>query len=273
MVGGSTYSTEVTMDKKAAVHHDKDPSHPATTPSKSGSHETSRKDHFLQLMFFQASHEPGEVHRAAPPVPSALPADFGPLRASKKEAGDRYKLPMPGTTASLRLDSPAVDVMTDLRKVAALTIGPSASIAEANRVMIARSVRALFVIDDARDLQGIVTATDTLGERPIQFAQARGVRYDDVTVRDIMTPADRLEVLDLRDLEHARVGDVVATLKFSGRQHALVAETLEGEVSGPQTICGIISLTQIGRRLGIPPQQVHDIARTFAEIEALIAAH
>ncbi len=261
------------MDKKAAVHHDKDASHPATASSKPASHETTRKDHFLQLMFFQASHEPGEAHRAASPVTPALTGDFAPLRNSKTGAGSRYTLPRPGAIAPLRLDSPAVDVMTDLRRVAALTIGAGASIAEANRVMIARSVRALFVTDDARDLLGIVTATDTLGERPIQFAQARGVRYDEVTVRDIMTPADRLEVLDLRDLEHARVGDVVATLKFSGRQHALVAETLGGDASGPQTICGIISLTQIGRRLGIPPQQVHDIARTFAEIEALIAAH
>jgi hypothetical protein len=35
----------------------------------------------------------------------------------------------------------------------------------------------------------------------------------------------------------------------------------------------MFSLPQIGRRLGIPPQQVHDIARTFAEIEALIAPY
>ncbi|MGE5090071.1 MAG: CBS domain-containing protein, partial [Candidatus Levyibacteriota bacterium] len=156
--------------------------------------------------------------------------------------------------------------------VSALTIGADASIAEANRVMIARSVRALFVIDHARDLLGIVTATDTLGERPIQFAQARSVRYDEVTVRDIMTPADRVEVLDLRDVQRARVGDLVATLRFAGRQHALVAETTEGDASAGRTLCGIISLTQIGRRLGLPQQHIHDIARTFAEIEALIAS-
>jgi hypothetical protein len=39
-----------------------------------------------------------------------------------------------------------------------------------------------------------------------------------------------------------------------------------------RTICGIFSLTQIARQLGIPQQQVHDIARTFAEIEAVIAS-
>jgi len=260
------------MDKKAGVQRVDAAAQGMTPSSTPAAQETSHKDHFLQLMFFQASRAAGE---AQGPGQAALPPstrDYAPLRNSRTGTGGRYALPVPGTSAPLRLDSPATEVMTDLRRVAALTIGAGASIAEANRVMIARSVRALFVIDDARDLLGIVTATDTLGERPIQFAQARGVRYDEVTVRDIMTPADRVEVLDLRDMQHARVGDVVATLRFAGRQHALVAETIDGDASALRTICGIISLTQIGRRLGLPQQQVHDIARTFAEIEALIAS-
>jgi CBS-domain-containing membrane protein len=132
-------------------------------------------------------------------------------------------------------------------------------------------VRALFAVDEARQVLGVITATDLFGERPMQFAQGRGIRHDEVAVRDIMTPADRLEVLQLRDVLAARVGDVVATLRFAGRQHALV---VDGQgVPGRHTICGVFSLTHIGRSLGIPAQQVHDIARTFAEIEALIASH
>ena len=87
-------------------------------------------------------------------------------------------------------------------------------------------------------------------------------------MRDIMTPADRLELIDVRDVERARVGDIVATLKLVGRQHALAVEM----ASLPQkTVCGIFSLTQIARQLGLPPQQTHDMAQTFAEIEAAIA--
>ena len=106
--------------------------------------------------------------------------------------------------------------MTDLRRVDAVTIVGEVSIDEANRVMIARRVRALFVVDEARQVIGIVTSTDILGERPIQFAQERGMRHGDVVVRDIMTPADRLEILDFRDVEAARVGDIVATLRARG---------------------------------------------------------
>jgi hypothetical protein len=85
-----------------------------------------------------------------------------------------------------------------------------------------------------------------------------------------MTPADRLEILDFRDVEAARIGDIVATLRLAGRQHALAVEATDETPSAQKTVRGIFSLTQIARQLGIPPQQTHDIIRTFAEIQAAI---
>jgi CBS domain-containing protein len=221
------------------------------------------KDHFLQLMFFRAS--PSEV---TPHEPVPRTGDYAPLPTFRTRTGHRFNLPAPSAPAQASLASRAIDVMTDLRQVAPVTIAPSASIGEANQTMIGRGVRALFVVAGTPEVLGIVTATDILGERPLSFAQSRNIHYDEITVRDIMTAEDRLEVLHLDDVMTARVGDVVATLRRWGRQHALVVDTAEGTAP---VICGMFSLTQIGRRLGIPPQQVHDIARTFAEIEALIA--
>ena len=65
----------------------------------------------------------------------------------------------------------------------------------------------------------------------------------------------------------AEVGHVVATLQACGRQHTFVVDR---NVAGRQIICGVFSATQIARQLGAP---VHagEIARTFAEIEAVIA--
>jgi CBS-domain-containing membrane protein len=130
----------------------------------------------------------------------------------------------------------------------------------------------LFVVDDARRVSGIITSTDILGEKPLQFMQERNVRHGEIAVRDVMTSADRLEILELRDVELARVGDIVATLKVAGRQHALVVETIDEAMPAQKSVCGIFSLTQIARQLGIPPQQIHDIAGTFAEIQAAIAS-
>jgi len=232
----------------------------------------AQKDHFLQLMFFQghrATDRMSRARRREEPIERRT-GDYAPLPYSVAKPGDRYDLPVPGARAPLRLDSPATDVMTDLRAVNAVTIDPHASVDDANRVMIARGVRALFVTEDARHVHGLITASDILGERPVKFAQERGIRHDELMVRDIMTASEQLEILGLDDVVRARVGDVVATLKVAARQHALVVEP--GRTANvDKTVCGIFSLTQIARQLGIPPQQVQNIAKTFAEIEQVIA--
>jgi CBS domain-containing protein len=168
-------------------------------------------------------------------------------------------------SARVRADSPAVEVMTDLRRVSAATIGADMPINQANQAMIHRGVRSLIVTDGQRAL-GIMTATDVLGEKPMQVVRNRGVRHAEIVVRDIMTPADRLDVIDLNDVLHAEVGHVVATLKQSGRQHALVVDADE---AGRQMIRGIFSATQVARQLGIV-LHTPEIARTFAEIGAAI---
>lgn len=231
----------------------------------------TRKDHFLQLMFFQPSRpQPG----AEPPAPEPPIADpTVPLHHFIARPGVRYALPAARSAPAVGVDSPATEVMTDLRMVAPVTIDADASIDAANRSMIERRVRALFVLEGAaRHLVGIVTATDVLGERPLAAAQRLSVHRADLAVRDIMTPADRLEVLHLHDVARALVGNIVATLQRAGRQHALVVEIGHGDSAAAVTVCGIFSLTQIARQLGIVPGPAHDIARTFAEIESAIVA-
>jgi len=79
--------------------------------------------------------------------------------------------------------------------------------------------------------------------------------------------------MELQDVLQVRVGDIVESLKRSGRQHALVIESGSADAtSASRTVRGIFSLTQIARQLGLPPQIGHDAARTFAEIEAAIGA-
>jgi len=139
--------------------------------------------------------------------------------------------------------------------------------------MITRGVRALFVVDEARTILGIVTANDILGEKPIQIAQDRGIRHTEILVSEVMTSSGNLEAMELQEVLRVRVGDVVETLKRSGRQHALVIESEHADAAlATRTVRGIFSLTQIARQLGLPSQIGHDIARTFAEIEAAIGS-
>jgi CBS domain len=220
-------------------------------------------DRLVELMFSGISHPAAQYTPRPHPAPEQ---EYRALRQLKAHPGASYRVPPPGAPAPIRVDSPAIDVMTDLSKVAAVTTRSLATIDEANQTMIANHVRALFVVDEERTLLGVITSTDILGEKPIQLAQQRGVRHDEILVRDLMTPADRLEAMEFDEVLNARVGDVIATLKLSGRQHALAVERTTA--GGPPHVRGIFSLTRIARQLGLAPQPVHDIGRTFIEIEA-----
>src|SRR5262249_60553598 len=93
-----------------------------------------------------------------------------------------------------------------------------------NQFMITRSVRLLGVVDERENVLGVLTATDVLGEKMMRVTMERGIPRGDLAVADIMTPASRVEVLAFADVEGARVGHVLETLRRAGRQHALVVD-------------------------------------------------
>ncbi len=193
--------------------------------------------------------------------------EYAPLKSTILKPGTGYQKPSQHLPARVRLDGPAFEVMTDLRVVAPVTIEAEADIDAANTRMIVNRVRLLLVVDHQSRVTGLVTATDVLGEKPMQVIHSRGCRREEVLVRDIMTPQLQLEVLAMADVLAAKVGNVVQTLKHAGRQHALVVDSDE---HGEQRVRGIFSVTQVARQLGI---QIHayELARTFSEIEAALA--
>ncbi|MCB1949821.1 CBS domain-containing protein [Nitrosomonas sp.] len=167
------------------------------------------------------------------------------------------------------LQSPALDIMTDLRHSHVATIDPNASIDLANLYMKQRGVRSLFVLNGNHTLQGIITATDILGEKPMRFNQERHLKHSEISVSDIMTPLNSLEAISIEDVRHAKVGHIIASLRDAGRQHTLV---MDRENDGSLIICGIFSLTQIEKQLG-QPIPLTEVAKTFAEIEATVVSN
>ncbi len=180
----------------------------------------------------------------------------------------RVLVQRPDTQRPVTLHSPALDVMTDFTRLHSVTIAPDASLFDANQTMVARSVRLLLVVDAAQALLGIVSARDTLGERPMQLAhQGKGNLFE-LTMADLMHGVGEIDMLDFNDVRHANVGDVVATLKALGQHHLLVAAT--DADTGQRMVRGVFSATQIGRQLGVEVQ-TFEVARTFAQIEAALA--
>lgn len=184
------------------------------------------------------------------------------------EPGASFHRPPQRLPEHVGLNNPARDVMTDFLQVAAISMGPCATLVEAERQMIASGVRLLFVIDHNNAILGIVTLNDLQGERPMKYLQEVGGRYEDIFVRDIMTPQSRLDVLDMEDVSRANVGDIVKTLKHMGRQHALV---VDHDPEGRQKVRGLFSTTQISRQLGIDIE-TSEVANAFAEVGAILAS-
>ncbi len=180
----------------------------------------------------------------------------------------QLQVQQPDTRRPVTVQSPALDVMTDFARVRSVTVASDATLFSANETMIARGVRLLLVTAQDQHLLGIISTRDTLGERPMQLLhQGKGNLFE-LTVADLMHAVGEIDMLDIADVRHASVGDVVATLRSLGQQHLLVSAL--DAASGVQRVCGVFSATQIGRQLGVEIQ-TFEVARTFAEIGAALS--
>lgn len=189
---------------------------------------------------------------------------YNVIPSTPLQKGATFHKPRQALPERVSLDDPMSAVMTDFKVVTAYTIFPLETIEAAREKMIHRGVRMLLVVDDMNHILGLITSTDLTGEKPMQVVQTQGIRHSDVLVKDIMTPRERLEVLCIENLQTACVGDVVATLKAQGRQHALVVERTPDR---GQILRGMFSISQINRQLNTQ-LEVEGVASTFAELGA-----
>lgn len=174
----------------------------------------------------------------------------------------RFLQDLPG---KVTMAGPAIDVMTDLRRVKAVTVSSDLSIDSALQKMISEEVRLLLVIAASGAVIGAITAHDILGEKPIKLISHEHMPHSEIRVADVMTPRDQIEALDMEDVYQACVSDVVGILREARRQHALVLDR-GTETTGP-VVRGIFSITQIGKQLGMEIQATGRV-QSFAEMES-----
>jgi CBS domain containing-hemolysin-like protein len=192
--------------------------------------------------------------------------NYAPLSSHGMDPETGFHLPLLPDPVRVDTEDPALEVMTDFRRVRAITVPVSMTMEFAAQRMRSNRVHLLLVTDENNLVLGLVTSTDIEGDKPVRLVHDRGLRRDEITVGDIMTPRERLEVIDYDEVTHACVGQVVATLKAVGRQHAMVVDR---DTQGRQRVRGLFAASQLGRQLGAPIQTV-EIARSFAEIETAL---
>ena len=171
-------------------------------------------------------------------------------------------------TDPVTLQSPALEVMTDLTRVKAATTSPLTSLRQAEQIMIYQGVRMLFVVSDMPAIVGMVTTTDLHGDAQMRLVQQRNVRYEELCVADVMAGVSMLDAIDYGDLKAATVGNLVATLRRHGRNHLLVVEGPHDDA--PAQVRGVISRTQIERQLG-SPIPVTEVANEFPDVVKMLA--
>lgn len=172
-----------------------------------------------------------------------------------------------GLPDAVTLQDAALDVMTDLTRVKVFTVAPDTLIDHALQKMIHAEVRLLIVTDPLDTVLGVVSAYDIMGERPVSVSSAERIPHSAVRVEQIMTTRDDIDALRMKDVEDACVGDIVATLRGAGRQHAIV---LDKDDRGRAVLCGIFSTTQIARLLGVAIES-DGKAQSFAELERALS--
>ena len=171
------------------------------------------------------------------------------------------------STRPVSLQSPAIEVITDLAQVKAATVAPGTSLPQAEQTMILQGVRMLFVVTEMPSLVGLITTTDLRGDRAVRLVHERGLHHDELTVGDVMTQLAQLDAVELDALRTATVRNLIATLKRHGRNHLLVVE--DGGTT-PLRVRGVISRAQIERQLGTPIELV-EVAGSFAELRQMLS--
>lgn len=187
---------------------------------------------------------------------------FKPLPWTKLTRGVPCYLPRVAARAPIDANSPALAVMTDFQRVTPVTIARDASLDDANKIMALCHVHYLLVADEQRQLQGIVTEAGTRGHRPLAVAHELGLRPSELVVGNVMIKQhDDAEVMHLRDVTPAKVGNVLAALKELGTPYCLVVDHDEED---NHVLCGVFSLAQIERAMGLA--QSAEIAQTFSQV-------
>lgn len=171
----------------------------------------------------------------------------------------------PADTGDIDLDSLAFEVFTDFRLQQPFMLEQSVGIEQAREMMQREHVRRKLVIDVDEHLRGVISLKDLVSSRVMQVMEATNLKREDLTVGDVMVRTTSLKAVELKDFEHARIGDILMTMKAFGEEHVLVVDTEN------QALRGMVSSTDIARKLH-QRVSIDERATSFSEIYQTVRA-
>ncbi len=157
-------------------------------------------------------------------------------------------LPVPGADPWYAApDDPALTAMTDFRERSSVTVLDRDPIDAALDHMKHAGVRSAFVVEaQTRNVVGLITAYDIMGDKPMRYVQHHRTHRNKVAVRDIMTSLHELQCVDVRDVERSTIAAVARMFDENGLTHVPVVEQDE---HGAQRLRGLLSAARVRKLL------------------------
>lgn len=159
----------------------------------------------------------------------------------------------------IHIDDPATASFVDFERHRAPTISTYRSLGDARAEMEIFNLPVLLVTDIDKQVIGIITSEDILGERPVKLSQETRIPRSEIEVAMVMTPMHEILVIDSQDLLHAKIGHIIQTLRET-TQHTLL-------VSKDNKIQGFFSASIISNQLGTVIADVLSNAKSIAQLQ------
>ena len=164
----------------------------------------------------------------------------------------------------VHMDDPALSVMCDFSITKPQTIQSDEPIDNALNEMKIHGVHLLLVKGN-NGIAGVIGSEDILGELPITLIQERRIKRSQVLVKMIMAPISNIVAFESKTLEHAKVGNIVTTLKSMQTHYALVIHKNGDEEK--KMLRGIFTTSQISHQLHQNIADFSTKAKTLSELQ------
>jgi CBS-domain-containing membrane protein len=124
----------------------------------------------------------------------------------------------------VHLEDPATSVLWDFNKMFPHIGGTQQQVDHALEEMNSLHAHWLIIVDEEHKPAGILSSNDVLGEKPTQVIKNLKITRGQIINKMIMTPIFDVPCMDAILLKHAKVGNIVSTMKKSDSPYLLVVE-------------------------------------------------
>jgi CBS-domain-containing membrane protein len=159
----------------------------------------------------------------------------------------------------------ALSVMVNFKYHTPPVISAHQSLEEAQVEMRIYYLPVLIVTDSERNIIGVVTSEDILGEKPVKISHEKRIPRSEIEVEMVMMPVRHSVFLEIEDLTHMRVGHIIQTFRET-KQHVLLVVKTDPDTQ-VKKLSGLFSASLISRQLDKDLMQVLSEAQSIAELQ------